>query len=86
MSDPTARRGDVITNLLEWMHKKQKQKGMTKKQIKDFMFHRYRYGVREQTLDKNFQQLIDHGLIYGMRIPPRSNIVRYFASPEKHKE
>jgi len=65
MSDPTARRGDNISSLLEKMIKS--NKGWSKDQITEFLFKKYRYGVTEQTLDKIFEQLKQHGVIYGRK-------------------
>lgn len=63
MSDPTARRGDNITALLQAMI--DSNKGWSEKQVKAFLFKKYRYGVTEQTLDKILLQLKEHGIIYG---------------------
>lgn len=70
MSDPTARRGDNIKRLLSEM--KKTRRGWTENQIKNFLFGQYRYGVTEQTLDRIFNQLKDHGVIFGKqrRSPP----------------
>ena len=81
MSDPTARRGDNITALLDAM-KLTPNEGWTKNQIKKFLFIRYRFGVRKQTLDQIFQQLIDNGILFGKPIRPRSNIVKFYCTPD----
>lgn len=65
MSDPTARRGDNITALVKNMI--ESNRGWSEKQIKTFLFEKYRYGVTEQTLDKIFEQLKTHGIIYGKK-------------------
>lgn len=65
MSDPTARRGDNIKRLITAM--KQSKKGWTDNQIKTFLFRQYRYGVSEQTLDRIFEQLKLHNVIYGKK-------------------
>ena len=77
MSDPTARRGDNISALLEAM--KKSKRGWTKRQIKRFLFERYRYGVREQTLDMIINQLKDHALIYAKPIKKGANIYLWHA-------
>ncbi|MDH5199614.1 MAG: hypothetical protein OEW93_01900 [Candidatus Bathyarchaeota archaeon] len=76
MSDPTARRGDNITALLEEM--KRSGRGWTKRQIKSFLFERYRYGVREQTLDMIIDQLKDHALIYAKPARKGANIYLWY--------
>lgn len=77
MSDPTARRGDNITAMLDAM--KKSAAGWSKGQMKRFLFERYRYGVREQTLDMIINQLKDHGLIYAKPIRKGANVYRWFA-------
>lgn len=76
MSDPTARRGDAINALLDAMRKS--RRGWSKRQIKDFLFERYRYGVREQTLDLIFNQLKDHGIIAGKPARKGSRIILWY--------
>ena len=78
MSDPTARRGDNITALLDTM--KRSKKGWTKRQMKDFLFERYRYGVREQTLDMIINQLKDRNKIYGKPTRRGSNVIYWYAA------
>lgn len=75
MSDPTARRGDNVTALLDAMERS--KRGWTKRQMKDFLFDRYRYGVREQTLDSIINQLKDRGKIYAKPISKGANIYRW---------
>lgn len=75
MSDPTARRGDNISALLQEM--KKSKDGWTGNQIKNFLFERYRYGVREQTLDQIIMQLKDRGLIYKKPIRKGANVYRW---------
>ena len=76
MSDPTARRGDNITALLEAME--QSKRGWTRNQIKNFLFERYRYGVREQTLDMIINQLKDRGKIYAKPIRKGANVYYWY--------
>ena len=78
MSDPTARRGDNITALLDTM--KRSKKGWTKRQMKDFLFDRYRYGVREQTLDMIINQLKDRNKIYGKPTRRGSNVIYWYTT------
>ena len=75
MSDPTARRGDNIMSLLEAMTKS--GRGWTRREIQDFLFVRYRMGIREETLQSIFNQLLDRGIIYGKPKTPTSNIYLY---------
>jgi len=65
MSDPTARRGDNITALLESMI--ESNRGWSEKQVKKFLYEKYRYGVTDQTLDKIIDQLKVYGIIYGRK-------------------
>ncbi len=83
MSDPTARRGDNITALLDAMRKT--DKGWSKFQIKKFLWVRYRYGVRKQTIDQIFQQLIDNHIIFGKPIEPRSTVVLFYVRHNAEK-
>lgn len=83
MSDPTARRGDNITALLDAMTKS--GKGWSKFQIKKFLLVRYRYGVRKQTVDAIFQQLIDNKILIAKPIKPRSTVILYYVSPTAEK-
>jgi hypothetical protein len=76
MSDPTARRGDNISALLDAM--RQSKRGWTKNQMKNFLFERYRYGVREQTLDMIINQLKDRGKIYAKPIRKGANIYLWY--------
>ena len=76
MSDPTARRGDNITALLDAM--KRSNRGWTKRQMKDFLFERYRYGVREQTLDMIINQLKDRSKIYAKPTRKHANIYLWY--------
>ncbi len=80
MSDPTARRGDNITALLEAMQKT--KKGWSKFQMKRFLFVRYRYGVRKQTIDQILRQLLDNKIIIGKPIQPRSSVVLFYVNPK----
>lgn len=81
MSDPTARRGDNITALLNAM--KDSKRGWTKREMKTFLFERYRYGVREQTLDMIINQLKDHGLIYAKPIRKGANVYLWHVVKER---
>jgi len=76
MSDPTARRGDNIMALLEAMNKS--GRGWTRREIQDFLFVRYRMGIREETLQSIFNQLLDRGIIYGKPKTPTSNVYLYY--------
>ena len=76
MSDPTARRGDAITSMLDAM--KKSGKGWTKSQMKRYLFRAYRYGVTEQTLDHIIAQLRDHGVIYANPIKKGANIYLWY--------
>jgi len=78
MSDPTARRGDVIMALLETIVRS--GRGWTRKEIMDFLFVRYRMGVREETLQGIFNQLLDRGIIYGKPKTPTSNVYVFFVN------
>jgi hypothetical protein len=80
MSDPTARRGDNIMALLEAMHKS--QRGWLRREIQDFLFVRYRMGIREETLQSIFTQLLDRGIIYGEPKTPGSNVFVYFVNTQ----
>ena len=80
MSDPTARRGDNITALLDAMQKT--ERGWSKFQIRKFLFVRYRYGVRKQTIDQIVTQLLDNNIIIGKPIAPRSTIVLFYVNPK----
>ena len=80
MSDPTARRGDNITALLDTM--KTTKKGWSKFQMKKFLFVRYRYGVRKQTIDQILQQLLDNKIIIGKPIAPDSTVVKFYVNPK----
>ena len=48
--------------------------------MKDFLFERYRYGVREQTLDMIINQLKDRSKIYGKPTRRGSNVVYWYAT------
>jgi len=61
MSDPTARRADVLTSLLNAMRQSQGEEGWTLQEIRTFIFKRYRRGVRQETIDLAIKQLIDMG-------------------------
>lgn len=63
MSDPTARRGDNIKQLLTEI--KKSRRGMFEQEIKDRLFELYRFGITEQTIDKIFEQLKNHNVIVG---------------------
>jgi len=87
MSDPTARRGDIISALLEEMRKL--RRGWKKEEVKNFIFERYRYGVREETLEAIFVQLKDRCKIYGKPITPNSPILLWYPfdiEPETSKQ
>lgn len=80
MSDPTARRGDIITALLEEMHRS--KKGWSKKQVLDFLFARYRFGVRQETLESIFGQLKDRGILYARPVQKGSANLVWFVDIE----
>jgi len=80
MSDPTARRGDNITALLDTM--KNTNRGWSNFQMKKFLFVRYRFGVRKQTIDQIIQQLKDNKIIIGKKITPESSIVKFWVNPK----
>lgn len=80
MSDPTARRGDNITALLDAM--KSRAWGWSKFQMKKFLFVRYRYGVRKQTIDQIIQQLIDNKILIAKPIKPNSTVVKFYVNPK----
>jgi hypothetical protein len=80
MSDPCARRGDNVMALLENMVKS--GRGWNRSEIMDFLFVRYRMGVREETLQAIFNQLKDRGIIYGKPKVPNSNIYVYFVNTQ----
>lgn len=78
MSDPTARRGDNITAMLEAM--KKSGQGWTKSMMKRYLFMKYRYGVRKQTIDMIISQLTDHGIIIAKPIKRGANIYLYYVT------
>ena len=54
------------------------KRGWTKTEMTDFLYMRYRGGVREQTLDGIFNQLRDRGIIYAKPVTRHSpNLVWY---------
>jgi hypothetical protein len=57
-------------------------RGWFKSQMKDFLFFRYRGGVRDETLESIIQQLIDRSLIYG-KPKPGTNIFLYYVNKER---
>jgi len=84
MSDPTARRGDNIMAMLKAM--KKNKNGWSKRQMLDFLFLRYRAGVREQTLENIFNQLKDRGIIFAKPIRKGANIYRWHVNDERLME
>jgi hypothetical protein len=66
--------------LLEAMQKS--QRGWLRREIMDFLFVRYRMGVREETLQSIFNQLLDRGIIFGKPKAPNSNIYVYFVNTQ----
>ncbi|MEM2975837.1 MAG: hypothetical protein QW821_05410 [Candidatus Bathyarchaeia archaeon] len=81
MSDPCARRGDNIMALLQAIQ--DSKRGWTKREIKDFLFARYRAGVREETLESIFNQLLDRAILYGKPKTKGSSVYVYFVNTEK---
>jgi hypothetical protein len=81
VSDPCARRGDNVTALLQAMQ--ESKRGWTKREIKDFLFVRYRAGVREETLENIFTQLLDRDIIYGKPKTKGSNVYVYFVDTQR---
>lgn len=63
MSDPTARRADVLNQLLYAMNQTQGNKGWTLRQVRKYIFKRYRGGVRDQTIDLAIKQMKDLGFL-----------------------
>lgn len=51
--------------------------------MKKFLFERYRYGVREQTLDMIINQLKDHGKIYAKPVRKGVNVYLWHAVREE---
>jgi len=80
MSDPTARRGDNITALLDAI--KNTKRGWSKFQMKRFLFVAYRFGVTKQTIAKIIQQLIENKILIAKPISPDSTIVKYHVNPK----
>ena len=80
MSDPTARRGDVLSALLNEMRKS--GRGWRKEEVKTFLFERYRMGVREETLEAIFNQLKDRDKIYAKPVKKGSPIMVWFPMQE----
>lgn len=78
MSDPTGRRGDNIMNLVQAMQAS--NRGWNKREMQNFLFVRYRMGVREETLQNIIQQLIDRTIIYGKPKSEGSNVYMYFVN------
>lgn len=81
MSDPTARRGDNIMALLKEMIKS--KRGWTKTEMTDFLFMRYRTGVREQTLESIFNQLRDRAIIYAKPVTKHSPNLRWYVNVKR---
>lgn len=63
MSDPTARRADVLNRLIYAMKKTQGNKGWTLSQVRRYIFKQYRGGVRPQTIDLAIKQLKEMGFL-----------------------
>lgn len=84
MSDPTARRGDNITALLD--HMVAKNSGWSKRMMSSFLAKRYRGGVRRQTIDGIIQDCIDWGWITGKSKSGARNILFYYATGEHNKK
>ncbi|MEM2102896.1 MAG: hypothetical protein QXM22_05225 [Candidatus Bathyarchaeia archaeon] len=80
MSDPTARRGDIISALLNEMRKS--KRGWRKEEVKTFLFERYRFGVREETLEAIFMQLKDRLKIRAKPIKKDSSILLWYPVDE----
>jgi len=78
MSDPCARRGDNVMALLETMQKS--GRGWNRREIMDFLFVRYRMGVREETLQSIFNQVLDRGIIFGKPKTAGSNVYFYWVN------
>jgi len=81
MSDPTARRGDNVMALLEAMDKS--KRGWSEREIKEFLFIRYRMGIREETLQSIFNQLKDRVIIYAKPTSKGSNVYRWWVNKER---
>jgi len=81
MSDPTARRGDNIMALLQKMA--DSQRGWRKQDCLSFLFLRYRAGVREETLESIWRQLLDRGIIYGKPVEKGANIYLYHVDQDR---
>jgi hypothetical protein len=75
MSDPTARRGDNVMALLQAIVNSGRP--WKKQEMLSFLFMRYRAGVREETLESIWRQLLDRGIIYGKPISKGANIYVY---------
>lgn len=81
MSDPTARRGDNIMALLKTMQKS--KKGWSQSGMLDFLFMKYRTGVREQTLESIFNQLKDRGIIFAKPKSKNSPILLWYVNQQR---
>jgi len=84
MSDPTARRGDHLTALMNAMT--ESKRGWTRGEMKRFLFRRYRGGVRKQTIDGIIADLLDNNWIIGKPRTKRSNVYVYFATGQHNIE
>ena len=78
MSDPTARRGDNITAMLDAM--KKSKRGWSQFQMTKFLLVRYRFGVRKATIDGIIQQLKDSKIIISKPIRADSTVVLFHVS------
>ena len=81
MSDPTARRADALTNLLNAMRDTQAKEGWTLKEVRRFLFKQYRRGVRPQTIDLAIKQLEDMG---ELKKRWKKRELRFFATTEAY--
>jgi len=80
LSDPTARRGDNINALLQAIH--DSRKGWSEWQMKTFLFERYRFGIREQTLHSIVKQLTDRKILIKKPIRKGVNVFLYHINKE----
>lgn len=62
------------------------KRGWPKAEMLDFLFVRYRGGVREQTLESIFNQLKDRGVIYAKPTKPHSSIYRWHVNEKRLRE
>jgi len=80
MSDPTARRGDNVMALLQAMVNS--RRGWNKRECLDFLFRRYRFGVREETLEGIFNQLKDRGVLFAKPKAKGMNVFLWWVNTE----